>query len=185
MKICNSCGISKPLHSFTKRAASNDRLEKHCKECKAIKHKDYQASNKKKLNDYMKIYYKTNAIARRKKSEYKKEYTAREKRKTLDRDLQKTYKITLSEYEQLLAKQHNLCAICCKEETVRHNNSKNMKKLCIDRDYNTGEIRALICDNCNIFVGHIEKAIRENMLTNILMHINPAITNKKLKSILP
>ena len=57
--------------------------------------------------------------------------------------LLKKYGITVAQYNQLLKKQHNCCAICLKEA------SSFTKRLAVDHDHITGEIRGLLCTYCN------------------------------------
>lgn len=56
------------------------------------------------------------------------------------------YGITAEEYARLLEKQHGVCAICKKPEPASGG-------LCIDHDHATGEVRGLLCHNCNLGVG--------------------------------
>lgn len=53
------------------------------------------------------------------------------------------YGITLEQYEELLAKQGNACAICQKPADYFKTN------LAVDHDHMTGEIRGLLCYPCN------------------------------------
>lgn len=53
------------------------------------------------------------------------------------------YGITEEQYDQLLEKQNHCCAICDKHST------ESSKRLAVDHDHVTGEIRGLLCDYCN------------------------------------
>ena len=57
------------------------------------------------------------------------------------------YGITLEEYEILLTKQNNSCAIC------NAPTGSNGKRLSVDHNHQTGEVRGLLCDDCNIGLG--------------------------------
>jgi len=57
------------------------------------------------------------------------------------------YGITVEEYEILLAEQNNGCAIC-KAPT-----GADGKRLAVDHNHETGEVRGLLCDNCNTGLG--------------------------------
>lgn len=59
-------------------------------------------------------------------------------------NLKAAYNITQEEYISLLNKQNGKCKIC-----------GNSKKLLIDHNHSTGQIRGLLCHNCNIALGHI------------------------------
>jgi hypothetical protein len=55
--------------------------------------------------------------------------------------LQKTYGITILDYDKLYVAQDGRCAIC------GGGTSKNF--LAVDHDHKTGEVRGLLCGNCN------------------------------------
>lgn len=57
--------------------------------------------------------------------------------------LKHKYGITPGQYEELLATQNNCCAICNKHE------SEENRRLAVDHNHKTGEIRGLLCTYCN------------------------------------
>lgn len=65
--------------------------------------------------------------------------------------IRKTYGITIEQYDEMLARQGGVCAICEGEET------RTMKgtilALCVDHDHETGQIRGLLCHYCNMLLG--------------------------------
>lgn len=63
--------------------------------------------------------------------------------KARERRLLKVYGISLAQYDELLSKQGNLCAVCLREASSFTTN------LCVDHDHKTGEIRGLLCNYCN------------------------------------
>ena len=73
------------------------------------------------------------------------------------------YGITLEEYNVMLASQDNCCKVCNIHE------DKLSKKLCVDHDHKTGEVRGLLCADCNIGLGNLkdDPEIIENLLTYI------------------
>lgn len=56
------------------------------------------------------------------------------------------YNLSNEEYETLLEKQNRLCAICKSEEQLH-----------IDHNHETGNVRGLLCGNCNRKLGWYEK----------------------------
>ena len=60
----------------------------------------------------------------------------------------KIYNCTQNEYEQMYEDQGGVCAICGRPET-----RKRLKRLSIDHDHSTGEVRALLCSDCNAGLG--------------------------------
>ena len=63
--------------------------------------------------------------------------------------LKRRYGITLEQYDQMLNEQNGVCAIC-------GGVNKGGWRLAVDHDHNTGEIRGLLCQNCNRRVGDLE-----------------------------
>ena len=54
------------------------------------------------------------------------------------------YRLTESDYKELLAKQDNGCAICGSDET-----------LCVDHCHETNEIRGILCRRCNVSIARL------------------------------
>lgn len=67
------------------------------------------------------------------------------KEKAKDRYLQRTYGITLSEYDQKLSSQGESCALC------RRHQSNFSTSLHVDHNHKTGKVRGLVCYPCNKF----------------------------------
>lgn len=61
--------------------------------------------------------------------------------------LRTKYGITLQEYNNLFQKQSGCCAICKKHQTDL------IKTFHIDHNHKTGEIRGLLCQQCNHAIG--------------------------------
>ena len=61
------------------------------------------------------------------------------------------YGLTEEEYNNMVLSQNNLCAIC--------NNPSNNKALAIDHNHKTGEVRGLLCQNCNLAIGLFKENI--------------------------
>lgn len=59
----------------------------------------------------------------------------------------------IKEYEKLIAKQKNLCAICNNIETLIDYKTKQPRRLAVDHDHRTGKIRGLLCHHCNTAIG--------------------------------
>lgn len=56
------------------------------------------------------------------------------------------YGLTLDEWQQFVDDQDGACAIC---KTA----PDNPRELCVDHDHNTGQVRQLLCNNCNAGIG--------------------------------
>lgn len=63
------------------------------------------------------------------------------------------YGLTLRDYEDLLASQGRVCAICKRPEGRRSTQNGKVMPLHVDHDHVTGEIRGLLCSRCNTAIG--------------------------------
>lgn len=61
------------------------------------------------------------------------------------------YGMSVTEYETMYAAQNGCCAICSINETLAPK-----KRLCVDHDHKTGDVRALLCVNCNTALGMLQ-----------------------------
>ena len=61
--------------------------------------------------------------------------------------LKRQYKITIEQYNGMFVKQNGKCAICNKHQQELSRN------LAIDHNRETGKIRGLLCDSCNMGIG--------------------------------
>lgn len=68
-----------------------------------------------------------------------------------DKQLQKDFAISLSDYQRMFVEQKGVCAICARAETEERNGK--VKWLAVDHDHSTGEVRALLCHACNKAIG--------------------------------
>jgi hypothetical protein len=60
--------------------------------------------------------------------------------------------LTVSVYKEKWAEQDGRCAICRTEETVRGSTGR-VRRLAIDHDHESGEVRGLLCHACNVALG--------------------------------
>lgn len=77
------------------------------------------------------------------------------KRKAKDRRLRKTYGITITEYDRMLKEQKGVCWICHRPPKKR--------ALAVDHDHKTGQVRGLLCSNCNYGMGRYFKENAEHL----------------------
>jgi hypothetical protein len=61
------------------------------------------------------------------------------------------YGIPLGSYQTMFRQQNGRCAICRRVETGRYRGK--IKSLAVDHNRATGQIRALLCQGCNIGIG--------------------------------
>lgn len=74
--------------------------------------------------------------------------------KKKDSTLRSKYGITLAQYNEMLAEQGGVCAICHRPESV-HIAGKRIA-LSVDHNHETGAVRGLLCKGCNTFMGMVD-----------------------------
>ena len=128
-KYCPKCKKIKTLRSFNKSKNSNFGYSSHCRLCSRRLGKKYHNKEKKQLE-----YRNKKDIFRNNK-------------------LKRDFGITLEEYNKKLKKQNNKCMV------YGNTPKENRKALAIDHNHNTGEVRDLLCGNCNAAVGFLKENI--------------------------
>lgn len=124
----------------------------------------YYADNKQKILKHQAELHKNNPLPGRERAKkfaqnnpeklkkYQMTWKERhpEKRKLYTRNSRiRAYGIEPEIYYEMLEKQGQRCAICNAESKRRAMN--------IDHDHKTGKVRGLLCDGCNLSLGHLEK----------------------------
>ena len=62
-----------------------------------------------------------------------------------EKHLKRKYKITLKDYDAMFLSQSGRCAICGKSQN---------RAFDVDHNHKTGQVRGLLCTNCNRMIGH-------------------------------
>lgn len=123
-KKCCRCHEVFPVSAFYKNKARPDGLSQRCHECDKLSRKDF--------------YYRHKAS----------DPTAFSRQRYAD-GLKYKYGITIEQYDAMLAAQNGGCAVCEKcEADVKKN------RLHVDHAHATGEVRGLLCTQCNMAVGN-------------------------------
>ena len=65
----------------------------------------------------------------------------------------RSHKLSIEDHEKMVKEQDNKCAICKLSEVRLAANGKDITRLCIDHDHETGFVRALLCHDCNSGLG--------------------------------
>jgi hypothetical protein len=102
--------------------------------------------------------FKSAPADRAERAAYMREYSQKARDANPDyfknADLKRTYGITLEWYNTKLAEQNGACAICLQPEKVEIRGKLLM--LAVDHDHATGQVRGLLCSNCNRGIGHLD-----------------------------
>lgn len=83
--------------------------------------------------------------------------------------LQSKFGITLEEYQTMWDAQGGVCAICGRPETILDHRSKKIRWLAVDHNHETGEVRGLLCSNCNKAVGLLHEDIE--VIKNVVKYL--------------
>lgn len=121
-KRCLRCKAYRPGAEFHKNKARTDGLSQRCRPCQAL----HSAIAQKK--------YRTQPAV---------------KARYVERGLRR-FGLTVAKYEEMLAAQGGVCAICKQPETYTRQGT--VGRLCVDHDHKTGQIRGLLCHWCNLGV---------------------------------
>lgn len=81
---------------------------------------------------------------------YRRAYAQQNPDRILSIDLKSKYGITLEQYNEMLNSQGGVCAVC-------HNPPSESKRLAVDHNHKTGEVRALLCSKCNCALGQLNE----------------------------
>lgn len=157
-KVCARCKEEKPVSEFHRTPLKYNKsgYVSYCKPCQKVysdayrnspqgrekrreSTKRYKANNKTKIWLANKAYVKTDGF-RRRNNERKK---------------RRKYGITVGQYNEMVAAQHGVCAICGKPP------KDGGRRLSIDHCHETNVIRGLLCDAHNIGLGMFHDSITE------------------------
>lgn len=144
IKTCTKCKQNKSLNEFCKDKSRKDKRYCICRSCT----KKYRQENKKRASVYRKKYYQEN---KEKCAAFSKKYYLVHKKQSAEHtriNNLKKYGLTLKQYDEMFEKQSGNCIICGLPELMR--------RLSVDHDHETGKIRALLCERCNLLLGRVE-----------------------------
>jgi 5-methylcytosine-specific restriction endonuclease McrA len=114
--------------------------------------KNYYEANKPRLLAHQHAYYQRTKAARK---EQAKTYRGKNPDAIRDRRLQRYYGITSADYDLLYDVQGGLCAVCRRPDTSKARRA-TPEQLAVDHNHDTGEVRGLLCTNCNLALGHLQ-----------------------------
>lgn len=87
--------------------------------------------------------------------------------------VERTFGITAEEYEAILAFQGGACAICQRA-------TGKSKRLAVDHDHETGEVRGCLCSTCNwIVIGRYTPAALARAITYLVNPPARQVLNRK------
>lgn len=129
-KKCACCKEVKPVDMFSKSNSKKYGLYSWCRSCSTTKQKEWRDKNPEKKREHDKKY-------RSNKDRYKNII------------LKKNFRITINDYQKMLEDQRGRCGIC-------GNEAEDGRYFSVDHDHDTGQIRGLLCGNCNRAIGQLQ-----------------------------
>lgn len=130
-----------------RKLSIEERLKRRCKRGHESKHKRVVGSNNLVVCSECQRLTARKTYKRRKTSTSTKQW----KKYNKDRTMQVLYGLRLSDYENLFHAQNGRCAICNLPGTTEG----FATALRVDHDHKTGIIRGLLCNHCNLALGHL------------------------------
>lgn len=125
---------------------------KFCRKCKVEKElSEFRISKKGYVSSYCTECH--NLMGREwRKANPEKAKTPKEV--ALKHYLRKFYGLTVDQYEAKLKEQNGCCAVCKKHS------SEFKRRLAVDHNHQTGQIRGLLCVNCNNGLGCLKEDVK-------------------------
>lgn len=148
---CNTCKELKPLSEFHKRRASADGYGHRCKPCaRAITRKWYW-ENRENAMAASRQYRKENPDKFRAAGQRWRDANKDKRRKTR---LEWVYGLTAEQFDAMFEQQGGKCAnIGCR---VVHTDKRPLQ---VDHCHESGQIRGLLCRECNLVLGKMQDDI--------------------------
>lgn len=146
MKTCTKCNEEKSLEEFHRCSATKDGHQRWCKACVSAYNRKRNAERSQEGRDQLAAQGRGYYAAHREKINTRRRRN-RDKDRQAGHILKSTYGITLEDYGAILESQGRTCAICGRTP------EENGKRLAVDHDHETGEVRGLLCVVCNIGIG--------------------------------
>lgn len=145
LQSCRVCGEEKPLSEF--RRAEHGKRARNCKVCAAEHLRKWREKNKEHVAEYTRAYQsRPEYVARHREYNRERHYDMTVRERNRDNRLRREFGISLAEYNEMLTAQDNCCAIC-------RATCKSGRQLAVDHCHATGQIRGLLCMNCNRILG--------------------------------
>lgn len=174
MKNCSRCKTEKGLESF---AVYNGKPHCWCRQCQCEASKSYRLKNLEKCKATNAAWRIKNPMYsaessknwRKNTPEYKKklrEYSARKRREDKNFDFRKNlkrfYGLSIEQYESMYRSQNGVCAICSGLNVAG-------RRLAVDHNHKTGQIRGLLCNTCNTSLGTAKESVE--LLRSIIAYL--------------
>lgn len=141
---CSRCGEVKDVSDFYARSDGGPRSQ--CKQC----YSEHNKEQREKHIDKRREYDAERGSGWERHPENREKYMPTD-RQAHDKYLQRTYGITIEDFDAMLLEQGGTCAIC----DGRNADAARNRRLTVDHDHETGRVRGLLCFTCNTSIGKL------------------------------
>ena len=156
-KTCSKCKAIKDVNAFYPKMG-------RCKKCQNKATTEWAKKNPE-INRAraLKYYYNNREQSIAKVRKWQANNKERDSLTKFKAHLKRTYNLSYEEYSRMFAEQEGKCAIC-------HNYSD--RRLDVDHNHTTNQIRQLLCSNCNTTIGLVDEniVILENIISYLKQH---------------
>lgn len=156
VKRCSKCRTMKDLEEFGPDKRANDGRQSACRGCMNQWHAEQYADDPQPKLEQARSWYEANPERGRSRSRRWSEANPERARELMRRAGLKRFGITIADFEGLLAFQGGHCALCL--ATSHHPKARHLG---VDHDHTTGEVRGLLCVNCNGEVERVASGTRQ------------------------
>lgn len=158
-RVCNKCGViasDDEFYTVTRQGIARRRAI--CKQCSKAQLRDRSGELKPEgrsctrcgvfkpltaFHIHKSCRYGVEPMCKACRLEKRRQYSRDHPDRVRNTDLRVRYGITLEQHREMLAVQAGRCAICGRAE----------KKLMVDHNHTTGQVRSLLCHLCNTMIG--------------------------------
>jgi len=158
-KRCSKCGETKALGEFGKWKGSKSGLQSQCRPCRQAASRIYRAANRDRLNASTKAWREANVEHwKAARTAWRVDNPGAYRAITRRSWLKRKYGLTPETYDNLLAKQGGVCALCGKPPPDGKRLAVDHSHSCCPGETTCGEcIRGLLCAaTCNRFLGWVD-----------------------------
>lgn len=152
-KVCVSCGCEKSEDDFPWADKKRGFRRRSCRPCyseiKKVTTRRYNEGHRDQINAAGRAYHEANRDKRNAARMQRHHEIPPEVRK--NKRLMASFGITVEQYNEMLARQDGVCAICREPETMIRKG--RLLPLHVDHDHDTGAVRGLLCGRCNTGIG--------------------------------
>jgi hypothetical protein len=138
-KKCSRCLL---YHYKSNFYIKNGRYDSLCKGCRKLTSKEWRQKNRTKHRADSRQY-------NREHKEERKAYLKQWRKENKGYQVRNRLGLSKQEHQQLLKDCKHKCCIC-----------GSKRNLCVDHNHKTGQVRGILCQNCNRGVGLIGESIR-------------------------